>query len=95
MDWISARLGCSLEHAWITLRETIKSDVARWRELQPDRAKNLELTSDDSWIVVSTTPARFPHVLERIEVKASQIVVNDGRHETDLIPSLNAKGECA
>jgi hypothetical protein len=46
VDWVKAHFDCSLEHAWITLRERIKSDISRWKELSG--AKDYPTLTDES-----------------------------------------------
>ena len=96
MDWINARIGCSREHAWITLREKIRGDVARWQELQSDEANTVQVTSDDSYIVVSKEEGPIPlRRWCRAERGSSGIVITDETNNpTTFAPFLNAKGEC-
>src|SRR3954454_24906124 len=77
MDWIEARLGCSLDHAWMSLREKIRSDLMRWRELEPTRSKSVESSSDDSFIAVSKTD-HLSKKWTRVEINTSGIVVKHG-----------------
>jgi hypothetical protein len=35
-DWVGECLKCSLEGAFLTLRETVDSDIKKWNQLRPD-----------------------------------------------------------
>jgi hypothetical protein len=94
MDWVQARLDCSSRHVWIALREAIRSDVARWKILVPHQANIVEMSSSDSYIMVSTHRANR---WVRVESNGSGVTINRTHPDPKIInltASLNVNGEC-
>lgn len=100
MDWIEARMKCSLEQAWLTLREQVNKDLARWKELNANPPVPVEATSEESLIIVRK---RFPMEDAKIWVRISRTDESikfrspsgmGGENEVQLVPILNTEGEC-
>jgi hypothetical protein len=103
MDWIKARLDCSSDHVWITLREQLRSDVNRWKELQSQQANNIEFNTDDRSFTISTRNVRNKQWV-RLQYTGFSIEVHAGigaatspeerKHLYTFAPTVNANGEC-
>ncbi len=99
MDWIQARLSCSLEHSWIALREQVNSDFERWKELNPqEKHKRLAYSPDKNCVIVSKLDEWHVGVVAWVRVCKATSSITVKREQNDLgvelNPTLNAKGEC-
>jgi hypothetical protein len=99
MDWVEARIHCSLDYAWMILREQIKIDLNRWKELEPNPSIPVEANFGDSLVTVSKrSPMGEAKHWVRISKCENDIRLKTpawaGAHEITLVPMLNRKGEC-
>lgn len=98
MDWVKARIGCSTEHAWITLQEQMTTDLDQWRDHQEEyvRARASFIKQAEFVTVMRSYPTgEMAHFLS-VKKKGNDIVFarKQQGEEEKLIPSLNARGEC-
>jgi hypothetical protein len=95
MDWIQARIQCSLEGAWVTLRETVYSDIERWRELTKSPTDLPVISKEDRRVTITlnehwaTMERRENYIRARLSVAGAESPM-----ELKLVPRLNAAGEC-
>jgi hypothetical protein len=104
MGWIEARIKCSIESAWTTLRETLCSDIDRWRVLTRAGADSPTVSKEDHRLVISSKEKDDGgRVLSwaTVEKKESYISVrrpDPCKPEAEVIiqfvPRLNEAGEC-
>lgn len=101
MDWVKARFDCSVEHAWITLREQIRSDANRWIELPKGQDRAVEINIADASVVGNRRDfAGNPGTWARVERSNQRIALTTPNREAGepkvakLIPALNDKGQC-
>ena len=74
VDWVKARVDCSVHQVWLALCDRVKSDLARWKELdksgavtsvkvleQPDRLSVSKNVGGDSehWVVLEKDSQRI------------------------------------
>lgn len=100
MDWIKARLNCSPAGAWTILRETLASDIERWREVTNAPPGSPLVAMEDGRMTI-TVKADEQSIWATVQRKGNRIRV---RHhhpaepkaiaEFELIPQLNEAGEC-
>jgi hypothetical protein len=97
MDWVKARLGCSLEHAWIALREQVIADIETWQRLQPNLAGGVRMQNESEDILLVSRIDMFGGASRWIRLaKFDQAILlkRKDTHDVNLAPTLNAKGEC-
>ncbi len=102
MDWISAAFDCSIDHAWMTLKERIKADLEQWRR-RPEAPGKVNLSEDDRLPVISAVESFGSGPWARVEKKKASFAVYSGQDRNSpatavnglvLVPTVNAKGEC-
>jgi len=96
MTWIEARVNCSVDAAWITLREMLVSDIKRWADLT--KADGPTVAQEGNRVIVAFPGAagESPDRWATIEKNGVQITVRHF-HPGDaekvgtfrLIPRLN------
>ena len=104
MDWVKAFFDCSIEHAWIVLRERLKSDYERWLQLSkandgPVRILNLSEDTDRLMISKKLQQHNKREAWVTVEKKDHEILsttqFNGSSHPVmRFIPTLNEKAEC-
>jgi hypothetical protein len=98
MDWIRARRKCSIEHAWNTLCERIRTDIDTWREAD-DLAATVEFSMDANVAIVTKNARGASTTRITLRHKAHHIAVElpgnqEHQHSLILTPLLNETGEC-
>jgi hypothetical protein len=102
MSWIDARIKCSLESAWIALRETVCLDIDRWRELSHTAPDSPSIVQQDGRLIISskekddsgesvawaTVEKKQKYIRVRVSDPAGTTV------ELQFVPRLNDAGEC-
>jgi len=97
MDWITARRKCSIEHAWNTLCERIRTDLEIWRAPLDNTAPTIEFSADASIGVITKNSRRASISKVTLRRQSHQISVewSTGRENAlALIPSATEAGEC-
>lgn len=97
MDWIEARVKCDVESVWTTLRETVCSDIERWRELKGKTSAVPTVASEDRRLMVTLNKDVWVNVEKRadyIRLRYPDPSKPDGFTVLRFVPRLNAKGEC-
>lgn len=99
VDWVKALFDCSVDHAWITLRERVKSDFARWKELSGTGSAALSTDEGDRLIFTRTTRGIRQWVT--VEIISGQIATrtnigasSEAGTVRSLAPTVNQKSEC-
>jgi hypothetical protein len=102
VDWIEQRIRCSVEHAWNTLRERLRADVQRWKELTRPEPGALQMTFEQDRLTLSggackpwiDLTRKRDHIAVRRPKEGGIPTAPDDVLSSRLSPSLNAEGEC-
>jgi len=55
MDWMESRVSCSVEHVYARLKEMVVADVAVWTELNGALTGSIEVSLQQSSLLVTRT----------------------------------------
>jgi len=104
MSWIDARIKCSLEGAWIALRETLTLDIDHWREATRAESDSPSIVQQDGRLIISSKEKNDTGesvawvTVERrqkyIRVRISNPSAPQTPLELQFVPRLNDAGEC-
>jgi len=104
VSWVEARISCSAENAWTTLREMLCLDINCWRQLAGADADSPSIVQEDVRLIVSTKEkddSGESVAWARIERKQNSILVRTSNpssavtpFEFNFVPKLNDTGEC-
>jgi len=99
MDWIKARFACSLDHAWLVLKERLKADIAEWRTHSPADGA-VSVSEDGDRLILSRAFESGPGPWATLAKTRDKLLLRSGpapnsaREDEGLHPTLNAAGEC-
>jgi hypothetical protein len=99
MDWIEARIKCSVESASTTLGETIRLDIERWRELKGAGTDSPDVNTEDSSRLIITSAVKNAAgeraARTTVEKKATHIkLTRPAGGDLQFVPRLNAAVQC-
>lgn len=102
MNWVESRLKCSLQNAWINLRETLIADIASWRELTKSSEDEPSVEEKNGRLIVSAKHKDEAPSVPWISVHCTATHISmrrgdriDGNVTTvQFVPVLNQDGEC-
>ncbi len=97
MDWITARLGCSLDHSWSVLCERIKTDLETWKATQAGDKVEFSVEEKSAVITRKVPGSSVSKITLRLKERtiAAEVAMQAGQLSSVMMtPLLNEKGEC-
>ncbi len=97
MDWIRARRKCSIEHAWNTLCERLRTDIDIWTASSDGTGPTIECSVDGGTAVITKNSPHANTAKITLRWKSHHIVAElpPGQHNSIILtPLVNESGEC-
>jgi hypothetical protein len=94
MDWITARLQCSIEHAWNVLCEGVRSDLDIWKAAQTHSDPKIEFSIDANIAVITKNSPDASTSKITLRRNSNRITAELPGRTMTLTPLVNEAGEC-